>query len=221
MRAAWIIACVVAASSCGERTTIRPGAPEALPHPQIATTSHGGVPGRMLPPEAYLRAYLMWFGGRSPRDVEILARPGGMFDTWDVYLAALGLPDYKRDLPRQEQSNTLMLAALGRLGETLCIRAAEQDLHRKTPLASRMVFRFELATPSDLATFAADVDVLHRKFLGYPLRLAPASRGSRLFELYRAAVARHAGAVAPLTAEEAGWAVVCTALVQHPEAEIY
>jgi len=174
----------------------------------------------MVPPEAYLRAYLAWFGGLAPLDVQQRARPKGLFDAWDDYLAALGLPDYKIDLPRQTQSNTLMLATLGRLGEALCARAAEHDLHAKTPLEQRVVFAFE-AGPQGDAEFAARFDVLHRLFLGYPAKLAPADRVARFHDLYVAVAARHAAAKQPLTADETAWVAVCAALVQHPEAELY
>lgn len=218
-RVALLATCVLV-GSCGDRGVIRPSAPEPLPVSSVSILRSPQL-HRMLPPEAYLRAYLVWFGGISPRDVEVRARPGGMFDSWDAYLAALGLPDYKRDLPRQDQTNALMISALGRLGEALCVRAAERDLHRNPPLTSRVVFRFEpMATP-DLASFSAALDVLHRKFLGYPLRLAPETRASRFFALYREVVARHAGEVTPLTPEESAWVAICAALVQHPEVELY
>ena len=175
----------------------------------------------MIPPEVYVRAYLTWFGGLAPLDVQRIARPKALFDAWDDYLAALGMPDYKIDLPRQTQSNTLMRATLGRLGEALCIRAAEQDLHRKAAIAARIVYAFEVvAAPSD-AELAAGLDVLHRTFLGYPLRLAPADRVTKLAALYREVAAGHAGAKQPLTADETAWAAVCTTLVEHPEAELY
>ena len=145
-----------------------------------------------------------------------------MFDAWDDYLAALGLPDYKIDLPRQTQSNTLMLATLGRLGEALCVRAAEHDLHQKQPLDQRVVFAFDVpkGAPTD-DEFAARFDVLHRTFLGYPATLGPPDRVARFHALYAAVAARHAGAKQPLTPDESAWAAVCTALVQHPEAELY
>lgn len=172
----------------------------------------------MVPPEVYLRAYLVWFGGLAPLDVQQRARPKGLFDAWDDYLAALGLPDYKIDLPRQNQSNTLMLATLGRLGEALCARAAEHDLHARTPLDQRVVFAFD-ARGED--AFATGFDVLHRTFLGYPARLAPTDRIARFHALFTSVAARHAGMKQPLTADETAWVAVCAALVQHPEAELY
>jgi hypothetical protein len=197
--------------------TLAPSAPQPLPVAQTAmidTTPKARR--RMVPPEVYLRAYLTWFGGLVPLTVQNRARPKGLFDAWDDYLAALGLPDYKIDLPRQSQSNTLMLATLGRLGEALCVRAAEHDLHAKTPLDQRVVFTFDPA-----GDFAAGFDVLHRTFLGYPARLAPPLRVARFELLFAGVETRHAGAKQPLTAEETAWAAVCTALVQHPEAELY
>ncbi len=179
---------------------------------------------RMVPPEVYLRAYLAWFGGLVPLDVQNRARPKGLFDAWDDYLSALGLPDYKTDLPRQNQSNTLMLATLGRLGEALCVRAAEHDLHGgKTPLEQRVVFAFEMpaANAGPEAAFAERFDVLHRTFLGYPVKLAPGDRAETFHALYKDVAARHASVKGPLTADETGWVAVCTALIEHPEAELY
>jgi hypothetical protein len=209
-------------AACAAPTHLAPSAPAPLP--AATTTAIDTTPKeqrRMVPPEAYLRAYLAWFGGLAPLDAQQRAKPKGMFDTWDDYLAALGLPDYKLDLPRQGQTNALMLATLGRLGEALCARAAERDLHAKSALAARVVFAFEPVVSPDDAQFAERFDVLHRTFLGYPARLAPPERIPRFRALYRAVAARHAGAKQPLDADEAAWAAVCSALVQHPEAELY
>jgi hypothetical protein len=175
----------------------------------------------MVPPEAYLRAYLAWFGGLAPLDVQQRAKGKNLFDAWDDYLAALGLPDYRIDLPRQTQTNTLMLATLGRLGEALCVRAAEHDLHVKTALDQRAVFAFELAASPTADQFAIGFDRLHRTFLGYPAQLAPEGRVARYFGLYQQVSARHGAKKQPLTADETAWAAVCSALVQHPEAELY
>lgn len=210
---------VLLVAACTARTQLAPTAP--VPLPEHATTLIDTTPKerrRMVPPEVYLRAYLTWFGGLVPLEVQQRARPKGLFDAWDDYLAALGLPDYTIDLPRQTQSNTLMLATLGRLGEALCARAAEHDLHARTPLDQRVVFAFD-ASGED--AFAAGFDVLHRTFLGYPARLAPAERVARFHALFASIAARHAGAKQPLTADETAWVAVCAALVQHPEAELY
>jgi hypothetical protein len=218
-RALIVLGLVVA---CGPPRTIRPSQPVALAAQETSVLDTTPKERRrMVPPEVYLRAYLAWFGGLAPLDVQNRARPKGLFDAWDDYLLALGLPDYKLDFPRQTQSNTLMLATLGRLGEALCARAAEHDLHAKTPLEQRVVYAFDVApSPSD-DEFATRFDVLHRTFLGYPSRLAPPDRVARFAALYRSIAERHANAKQPLTADETAWVAVCAALVQHPEAELY
>jgi hypothetical protein len=212
---AWLL-CI---SACGA-SAITPGASTALPsHQTRVLDTSPKERRRMVAPEVYLRAYLGWFGGLVPLEVHRRARGRGLFDAWDDYLSALGLPDYRTDLPRQTQSNTLMLATLGRLGEALCVRAAEHDLHAKTPLDQRVVFAFEMA-PDDEAAFAARFDVLHRTFLGYPARLAPGDRVAKFHALFEDVARRHA-TKGPLTADETAWVAVCSALVQHPEAGLY
>jgi hypothetical protein len=217
VRLAWLLV-----AACAAPTALAPSAPEPLPPPRAsAIDTTPKERRRMMPPEVYLRAYLGWFGNLAPLDVQAKARGKNLFDSWDDYLAALGLPDYKLDLPRQAQSNTLMLATLGRLGEALCVRAAEHDLHGKTALADRIVFAFEPVASPDETQFTERFDVLHRLFLGYPVRFAPADRVAHFAALYRAVAAQHAGKKGPLTADETAWAAVCSALVQHPEAELY
>jgi hypothetical protein len=213
---------VLALAACAAPTHLGP----SLPSPLAVTTTAAidTTPKerrRMVQAEAYLRAYLTWFGGLAPLDAQQRAKPKGLFDTWDDYLAALGLPDYKIDLPRQGQTNTLMLATLGRLGEALCVRAVEHDLHGNSPAATRVVFAFQAVAAPDVAQFTERFDVLHRMFLGYPVRLAPPDRVARFHALYRAVAARHAGAKQPLDPDETAWAAVCSALVQHPEVELF
>jgi hypothetical protein len=215
----WLL---VALAACAAPTQFAPSAPVSLavqPAATIDTTPKERR--RMVPPEVYLRAYLGWFGGLAPIEVQKRARGKGMFDSWEDYLAALGLPDYKIDLPRQTQTNSLMLATLGRLGEALCVRAAEHDLHGKIPMAARVVFAFDAVRSPDEAQFTERFDVLHRTFLGYPVRLAAADRVPRFYALYQGVAAQHADRKQPLDADETAWAAVCTALVQHPEAELY
>ena len=199
--------------ACGPPAALSGTATKLPAVQQLAVDTTPKERRRMMPPEVYLRAYLGWFGGLVPLDVQQRARPKGLFDAWDDYLAALGLPEYKTDLPRQTQSNTLMLATLGRLGEALCVRAAEHDLHQNAQ--PRVLYKF------DSADFAARFDVLHRRFLGYPARLAPPDRIARFEALYRSVAERHGGKKQPLTADETAWAAVCAGLVQHPEAEFY
>jgi hypothetical protein len=213
---------VVLLAACASGPSLEPSAPRPLPAAQtVAIDTTPKERRRMMPPEIYLRAYMTWFGGLLPLDVQTKARGRNMFDAWDDYLAALGLPDYRSDLPRASQSNTLMAATLGRLGEALCVRAVEHDLRGKVRADQRVVFAFEpKASPSD-AEITERIDVLHRTFLGYPLALAPPDRTTRMLGLYKQIATHHAGRKAPLTADETAWAAVCSALVQHPETELY
>ncbi len=175
---------------------------------------------RMVPPEVFVRAYLRWFGGLAPLDVEHRAQPKQLFDQWKDYLAALGLPDYRIDLPRSPQSNTIMVATIGRLAEALCIRAVEHDLVAAPPIAQRLIFAFEDKPNLSQAEFATRFDVLHRTFLSYPVALAPADRVAKFYALFQQIAASHAGS-GELSPERTAWAAICTALVQHPETELY
>ena len=211
-------------AACAKAATIAPSPPQPLPSAHVvAIDTTPKERKRMVPPEVYLRAYLTWFGGLAPLDVQNRARARNLFDAWDDYLAALGLPDYRIDLPRAMQTNTLMQATLGRLGEALCMRAAERDLHGKAPpVADRLVFAFDMKNAPSRAEFVARFDVLHRTFVGYPVALAPDDRAGKFYALYQNVARRHLGKKnAPLTPDETAWAAVCTALVQHPEAELY
>ncbi len=207
----WLL---VVLAACAPPAVIAPSTSAPLPaHAELAIDTTPKARPRMMPAEVYLRAYLTWFGGLAPLDVQQRARGKGLFDAWDDYLAALGLPDYRLDIPRQTQTNSLMLATFGRLGEVLCVRAAEHDLHRKQLPA--VVFAFDPKAP-----FAVGFDVLHQTFLGYPAALAPPERIARYQELWQKVAAHHT-AKNPLTSDETAWAAVCSALVQHPETELY
>lgn len=176
----------------------------------------------MVPPEAYVRTYLQLFGGLSPLAVQKKAKAAEgaqLFDVWSDYLATLGFPDDKQDLPRATQTNALMVATFERLGAALCDRAVEHDLKGKPPLKERVVFAFEGTEGREAAAFASRFDVLHRTFLGYPAALAPPTRTARFHTLFTETVARHEKS--KLSAEEAGWAVVCQGLVRHPEFQLY
>ncbi len=175
---------------------------------------------RMVPPEAFLRAYLVWFGGLTPVEVQKRARGWNLFEDWRMYLATLGLPDYAIDVPRTTESNTMMLATIGRLGEVLCIRAAERDLHPSTPLEARSVYAFDRTPTPTREDFVERFDVLHRTFLSYPAELASDQRVERYWGLYQS-VANAPHPNARLPADSLAWAAVCTALVLHPEAELY
>ncbi len=183
---------------------------------------------RMVPPEAYIRTYLHLFGGLSPIAAQKALRASdgsAVFDTWNDYLSSLGMPDYRVDIPRATQTNTLMLATFERLGIALCDRSIEHDLQAGAPIGQRLVFDFDPGTGSaDLAAFASRFDVVHRTFLGYPAALGPVDRISDFFVLYTKTVAAHKATGAPtsrFTPDQAGWATVCYGLVRHPEFQFY
>ncbi len=183
---------------------------------------------RLMPAETYIRSYLALFGNLAPLDVQTRARGAdgsALFDAWNDYLAALGLPDYRVDQPRGNQTNALMMATFERLGVALCDRAVERDLRGTLPLAQRVVYAFD-GTPANLTEtdFAPRFDVLHRTFLAYPARLAQTDRTRRFFELYQGTVTRHramGAAASRFTPEQAGWATVCYGLLRHPEFHAY
>jgi hypothetical protein len=184
---------------------------------------------RLVPPEAYMRTYLQLFGGLAPQDVQKAARGrdgSQLFDTWDDYVSALGFPDYRLDIPRQTQTNALMIATFERLGVALCDRALEHDWKGKEPVApkDRLVFAFDPpAGEMDAKRFAEGFDVLHRTFLGYPASLAPPTRAARFLALYESIAAEHAAKRerSRFTPAEAAWASVCYGLVRHPELHLY
>ena len=227
--------CALASSGCAKEIPIHvvaaPG-PSLEPRGSVAQdTSHKEAP-RMVPPEAYMRTYLELFGGLSPLDAQKKARGGdggNLFDSWNDYLASLGFPDYHLDIPRQTQTNALMVATFERLGVALCDRAIEHDLKSKPPVAvtSRVIFAFDLAkSPEAESDFAPRYDVLHRTFLGYPSRLAPETRVTRFYALYKDVIAEQtqaakAGQKLRFSPEEEGWAAVCYAFVRHPEFHLY
>jgi hypothetical protein len=179
---------------------------------------------RLIPAESYLRSYLMIFGSTDPLQTQtaLRATTTSLFDSWTDYLAALGVPDYKLDAPRQGQTNALMVAAFERLGVALCDRSLELDLQK--PVGQRQVYDFAIDDqPMTADRFAQGFDVLHRTFLGYPLALAPADRADRFFALFqqRVASSKAPGAPKKLTANQAGWASMCYGMVRHPEFHLY
>jgi hypothetical protein len=199
---------------------------DELPAAPIQVTAQDSTPKedvRMLPAEAYLRTYLQLFGASAPLEVQRKARGGGLFDSWNEYAAALGLPDHRNDLPRSSQTNALMIATFDRLAIALCVRAAQSDLRAEVPPARRLVFAFAgTPRPASARDFAPAFDVVHRTFLGYPAALAPPGRTESFFALFRATVARHEKTPARgLGPVEAGWAAVCLGLARHPEFHTY
>lgn len=225
---AWIGLFTVA-GGCQKSADV-PGVPvTTLPgHDQLPEDDTPKESPRMIPPETYIRSYLALFGGLSPIDVQKAARGkdgSALFDSWNDYLSSLGLPDYRVDVPRGTQTNTLMLTTLERLGIALCDRAVEHDLQGATPLPlkDRVVFAFDAPKGTvDAAAFTPGFDILHRTFLGYPSRLAPAARAPRYLKLYGDTVAAHATVKGSrFTPGQAGWAAVCYALIRHPEFQLY
>jgi hypothetical protein len=202
------------------------------PLKQIAVSAIDSAPKedlRMIPPEVYMRTYLQLFGGLLPLDAQKAAKGkdgGQVFDNWDAYVSALGFPDHRTDIPRQTQTNALMMATFERLGVALCDRSVEHDLKSKPPLpvTERVVFAFDLPRAAmDANAFLPRFDVLHRTFLGYPSALAPPSRAARFLQLYRDIAAMHKGAApkSRFSPDEAAWAAVCYGLVRHPEFQLY
>lgn len=213
--------------ACGPalRVSSTPGAlPPALAEAKIDTAPKRDL--RLVPPEVYLRSYLALFGEKTPTEVQKRARGndgGQLFDTWDEYLAALGFPDYRADLPRATQTNAIMVATFERLGVALCDRAVEHDLQKPVTGEPRRIFDFDAPKAIDAAGFATRFDVLHRTFLGYPAALAPPTRTREFYALYTDTVARHGSAKTKsrFSPELSGWAVVCYGLVRHPELHLY
>jgi hypothetical protein len=212
----------------------QPSPAEKIPgHDTLAQDTAPKEGPRMVPPEAYLRTYLRLFGDKKPLEAQVDAKTkiGGadmkLFDSWGDYLALLGLPDYAIDIPRNTQTNTLMLATFERLGIALCDRAVERELKAMPamPVAERRVFPFEVpADPIDEATFTKSFDLMHRTFIGYPAALAVTKRTDKFFDLYQGAVDKYSMPGAPKTRfvpAEAGWAAVCYGLVRHPEFHLY
>ncbi len=214
--------------ACGPASVVEPS-PRA-PLREIARTHEDTTTKqdlRLVPPEVYIRSYLQLFGGLAPQDLQAKARArdgGQLFDTWDDYLAALGLPDYKLDLPRAGQTNSIMVATFERLAVALCDRAVERDLKSQppTPMTERVIFAFDAPEKIDDAAFASRFDVLHRTFLGYPAALAP-GRTKDFYDLYVKIVTHHTNESkrSRFSPEEAGWGAVCYGLARHPEFHLY
>lgn len=217
----------VCSAACGPSLRLTPTAgplPPVIAEAKIDTAPKRDL--RLVPPEVYLRSYLALFGEKTPADVQKRARGndgGQLFDTWDDYLAALGFPDYRADLPRATQTNAIMVATFERLGVALCDRAVEHDLQKPVAGEPRRIFDFDAPKALDANGFTTRFDVLHRTFLGYPAALAPPTRAREFYALYTETVERHTQAKSKsrFSPELSGWAVVCYGLVRHPELHLY
>ncbi len=204
---------------------------ESMPgHENLAQDTTPKRGPRMLPVETYVRSYMQLFGGLAPLAIQtqIRARDTSLFDSWNDYLASMGLPDHRVDISRVNQSSAIMLATLERTGIALCDLAVARELDAMSlpPIANRTVFSFDVpAGALDRAAFDTRFDTLHRTFLGYPAALAPDNRSQRFFDLYTRTVSRYTAAGAPATLfrvkSNTGWAAVCYALVRHPEFQLY
>ncbi|WP_394827159.1 hypothetical protein [Pendulispora albinea] len=176
---------------------------------------------RLVPVEAYIRTYLTLFGNLSPLQAQTNARGtdgANLFDTWRDYLGTMGMPDYRYDTPRVNQTNTLMVATFERIGVALCDRAMEHD----KALTPRFIYDFDMPKDLDAAAFAPRFDVVHRTFLNYPAQLAPTDRTNRFWKLYQDTVKTHATVTGSrFSPAEAGWAAVCYGLIRHPEFHLY
>lgn len=230
MRTPLIAMGFVLATGCASRpaeTVIGTPAGQLQAHATMTQDTAPKTELRMVPPEAYMRTYLELFGGLLPSEVQEKARgrdKNQVFDTWDDYVSSLGFPDYRLDIPRQTQTNALMIASFERLGVALCDRAVEHDLGGNAPpMKDRVIFAFDAVTPMNDTQFAPRFDVLHRTFLGYPANLAPATRIPRYHALYDDIVANHrkADPKSRFSPEQAGWAAICYGLVRHPEFHLY
>jgi hypothetical protein len=191
-------------------------------HQTIAQDSSHKESPNLPAAESYMRTYLQLFGGLSPlaAQQQLSAGGTGLFDSWTAYLGALGLPNYAIDLPRQGQTNALMMATFERLGLALCDKAVEKDLKASpaVPPEKRLIFAFDVPKDKvDAAGFAPRFDVLHRTFLSYPAAMAPTDRTARFFKLYSDTIAKHDAKASKFTPNEAGWAAVCSGLLRHPE----
>jgi hypothetical protein len=232
MRRATLLGIAAFVAGCGPASpaVVSPSAPLAIvPTSVTAEDTAHKEELRMVPPEAYMRTYLRLFGGLLPQEAQKIARGrdgAQLFDTWDDYVSALGFPDYRLDIPRQTQTNALMVATFERLGLALCDRALEHDWKQKEPVPERdrLVFAFDPpAGDVDAKSFESGFDVLHRTFLSYPASLAPPDRVARFFGLYEATLRDHKAAdpKSRFTPREAAWAAVCYGLVRHPEFQLY
>lgn len=188
-------------------------------------TTHKESP-RLVLTETYIRTYLQLFGGLTAlkTQTELQIGGSGLFDTWSAYLGALGLPNYAVDLSRNTQTNALMMATFERLGVALCDKAVEKDLKSSpvVPVDKRLIFNFDIPkTPLSQTEFTERFSKLHRKFLGYPVSLAPSARAERFFALYAETLKKHPATGSRFSSTEAGWAVVCQGLIRHPEFQLY
>ncbi len=208
--------------------TLEGGLASVPGHENLAQDNTHKEAPRLMAAEGYIRSYLRIFGVDTPLQAQTQLATGGdaLFDSWNNYLAAMGLPNYTLDLPRGTQTNALMVATFERLGIALCDKALLKDWSTTAPVATakRTVYAFD--APKDIAdkvAFTAAFDVLHRTFLGYPVKIAPTNRVDTYFELFTKISSTHTTdpKASLFTANQAAWAAMCYGLVRHPEFQLY
>lgn len=222
-----VLGVLLLAGACQDNT-IQGGLASVPGHENLAQDNTHKESPRLMAAEGYMRSYLRIFGALSPlqAQTQLAAGGDGLFDSWSNYLAAMGLPNYTLDLPRGAQTNALMVATFERLGIALCDKAVLKDWSTAAPvaMAQRAVYAFD--PPKDITdkvAFTAALDVLHRTFLGYPIKLAPTPRADKYFDLFTKISATHTTdpKLSRFTANQAAWAAMCYGLVRHPEFQLY
>jgi hypothetical protein len=223
-----VLLCLLLLGSACKGDTIEGGLVNVPGHDTLAQDNSHKESPRLMAAEGYLRSYLRIFGGLTALQTQTALASGGdgLFDSWSNYLAALGLPNYSIDLPRGAQTNALMVATFERLGIALCDKALLKDWSTTTPvaMAQRAVFAFDPPKDvTDKVAFTAAFDVLHRTFLGYPVRLAPTNRVDSYFDLFTQLLATHTTdpKASRFTPNQEAWAAMCYGLVRHPEFQLY
>lgn len=215
----------------GDTGRVPPVTMEQIPgHDTIAQDNSAKEPPRLQPAEAYIRTYLMLFGNLTALQAQALFQSpnanNGLFDTWNSYLGALGLPNYTTDFPRGTRTNALMIAAFERLGIALCDKAMDREVKATPPvaLAQRNIYPFDFPADGklDVNQFTVRFDAMHQIFLSYPVGLAPTDRVNRYYKLYNETLAKQpTNQNLKYTPAEAAWAAMCYGLIRHPEFHLY
>jgi hypothetical protein len=188
--------------ACGGGSTIAPWRPRRCRASRGRTRRRRQGRKRMVPTEAFLRAYLTWFG-LAPDQVG-RARGNDLFDRWVVTSRHSACPTINSTRRVHAKQHGHARRAW-RLGER-CASGPRARSARRPPIDKRVVFAFDARDQTTRDDFIQG-SVLHRTFLGYPARLAPASRRPVL--PHRVVASRHTASL--LTPDELGWAAVCGA----------
>jgi len=84
-----------------------------------------------------------------------------------------------------------MLATFGRLGEALCIRSAEHDLHERPDIGKRIVFSRSIRWGALRSRLFSAVRRPSPNLPRYPAELAAANRVGRFYGLFVTVSANH------------------------------